>query len=192
MQADFNMARTGSSEAEKALTSWGFTYVAYIDGSIVVREDLNISNKGLRALPDLSCVTVLGDFNCENNALTSLKGAPKSVWHKVNVSRNNLVSLEHAPETGGDFDCRFNRLTSLEGAPARCCGFFCSGNPLASLLHAPKIFSSICSDFGWFPSPDALPLNLCMPAEAFEKAVRGTVVLQKPLNPGPALRFKMK
>ena len=40
-----------------------------------------------------------GDFNCYNNKLTTLEGAPSSV--------------------GGDFSCSFNNnLTSLEGAPS--------------------------------------------------------------------------
>lgn len=51
---------------------------------------------------------VEGDFDCNHNNLTSLKGAPKSV--------------------DGDFDCSFNNLTSLEGAPTKVGGNFSCHN----------------------------------------------------------------
>lgn len=52
---------------------------------------------------------VSGDFDCSDNKLKSLKGAPKIV--------------------GGNFDCSNNRLTSLEEAPRRVKGdFLCHNN----------------------------------------------------------------
>ena len=83
----------------------GKTYNLYdLPKGFVIEGDLDLSNKGLTELPDLSEVVVNGDFSCANNKLTSLKGAPK--------------------EVGGDFSCAHNQLTSLEGAPKEVGGDF--------------------------------------------------------------------
>jgi hypothetical protein len=81
-----------------------------------------------------------GDFDCYNNKLTSLKGAPASVGGHFRCSFNNLTSLEGAPSSvDGYFDCSNNKLTSLEGAPASVGGNFeCSTNKLTSLEDAPS------------------------------------------------------
>jgi len=59
----------------------------------------------------------IGYFNCSNNNLTSLEGAPSSVSGYFDCSHNKLTSLEGAPSSvsgiGGDFDCSRNNLTSL-------------------------------------------------------------------------------
>jgi len=55
-----------------------------------------------------------GSFNCYNNNLTSLVGAPSSVGGYFSCSNNNLTSLEGAPSSiGGMFSCTANKLTSL-------------------------------------------------------------------------------
>ena len=83
--------------------------------------------------------TWLGDFVCDNNKLTTLKGAPVSVGGGFYCSNNQLTSLEGAPTSvGGDFWCYKNKLTSLEGAPASVVGYFdCDYNQLTSLEGAP-------------------------------------------------------
>ena len=85
----------------------------------VIKGDVDLSDMGLTKLPDLSAVTVNGDFDCSCNRLTSLVGAPKSV--------------------GGDFDCYDNQLTTLDGAPQTVGGdFYCSGNYLSDLMGVPQ------------------------------------------------------
>jgi hypothetical protein len=73
-----------------------------------------------------------GSFECSDNQLVSLEGAPTKV--------------------GGDFACYGNRLTSLEGAPTKVGGnFWCSADGLQDVsalkhckiegtlyLHGPK------------------------------------------------------
>ena len=52
---------------------------------------------------------VNGNFNCSNNNLTSLEGAPKEVGGSCYCYENNLTTLEGAPKTvGGNFDCGNN------------------------------------------------------------------------------------
>ena len=108
--------------------------------NFVVKGDLDLSDMELTELPDLSTVTVLGNFNCEHNQLTSLVGAPKSVGGDFVCKFNQLTSLTGAPKSvGGDFYCHCNQLTSLTGAPKSVGGdFWCEHKQLTSLEHAPK------------------------------------------------------
>ena len=135
--------------------------------NFVVKGNLDLSDMGLTELPDLSTVTVLGDFWCHGNQLTGLSGAPKSVGSDFDCSGNQLTSLVGAPQSvgghfvcsgnqltslehalesvGGDFDCNGNQLTSLSGAPKSVDGdFLCGYNQLTSLTGAPK---SVGGDF---------------------------------------------
>ena len=84
--------------------------------------------------------SISGNFDCLNNRLTSLEGAPQSVSGHFDCSDNRLTSLEGAPQSvGGWFDCSDNRLTSLKGAPRKLSdGFACSDNRLTSLEGAPQ------------------------------------------------------
>jgi hypothetical protein len=105
------------------------------------KGDLDLSDINLTKLPDvLKYVDVVGDFACDNNQLTSLVGAPKSVGGSFSCSGNKLTSLEGAPRSvGGDFHCDNNKLTSLIGAPKSVGGFFnCYYNELTSLVGAPE------------------------------------------------------
>ena len=111
-----------------------------IPDDMVFRGSLNLSDMGLTELPDLSAVTVTGDFICRRNGLTSLQGAPRSVGGNFSCGSNGLTSLQGAPQSvGGDFYCGFNQLTSLQGAPQSVGGYFdCSSNQLTSLQGAPQ------------------------------------------------------
>ena len=112
----------------------------HLPQNFVLRDDLDLSNMDLTELPDMSTVTVLGNFNCSNNKLILLKGRPKEVAGNFDCSWNQLTSLDGAPEkVEGNFDCRNNQLTTLVGAPERIGGIFdCSENQLTSLKGAPK------------------------------------------------------
>ena len=87
----------------------------------VIEGDVDLSYKELTELPDLSKVTVKGDFLCHNNKLTTLQGTPQKV--------------------GGEFDCSYNKLTSLTGAPQEVGGhFWCNKNDnLFSLFGLPQM-----------------------------------------------------
>ena len=80
-----------------------------------------------------------GGFDCSNNILTSLKGAPKKVGRDFYCGGNSLTSLKGAPQkVGGWFDCSSNKLTSLAGAPQKVIRFYCRNNKLTSLEGGPK------------------------------------------------------
>ena len=73
----------------------GKVYDLYdLPDGFVIKGDVNLRRKCLTELPDLSKVIVKGDFCCDCNQLTSLKGAPK--------------------EVGGNFGCTLNMLKNLK------------------------------------------------------------------------------
>ena len=66
-----------------------------------------------------------GNFDCSNNFLTSLQGAPQTVEGNFNCYQNKLTTLEGAPLTvKGNFSCFKNKLTTLAGAPLTVKGNF--------------------------------------------------------------------
>ena len=90
-----------------------------------------------------------GDFDCFNNQLTSLEGAPSSVGGFFSCSNNQLTSIEGSPvSVGGNFWCSNNQLTSLEGSPASVGGnFWCSSNKLTSLTGIHTIIKQMDGTF---------------------------------------------
>ena len=77
--------------------------------------NVNLSNRGLTELPDFSKVVVNGNFNCLDNYIENLVGAPQ--------------------KASGDFLCNANRIKSLNGAPKVVGGLFnCAANELKTRL----------------------------------------------------------
>ena len=75
----------------------------------VIDGNLDLSGMDLEELPDLSDVTVTGSFNCANNHLRTLKGAPRHVGWNFDCHGNSLYTLNGAPShVGNNFDCRNN------------------------------------------------------------------------------------
>jgi len=89
------------------------------------------------------------NFDCYNNQLTSLEGAPASIGGYFICSVNHLTSLEGAPASvGGYFSCTNNYLTSLEGAPSSVGDYFnCYNNKLTSLTGIHKILKQMNGTF---------------------------------------------
>ena len=124
--------------------------IFHLPQNFVLRDDLDLSNMDLTELPDMSTVTILGNFYCTHNQLTSLMGAPKQVGGDFYCYHNQLTNLTGAPENvGGDFNCDNNQLTSLTGAPKQVGGsFYCYHNQLTNLTGAPKHVGGVfnCGD----------------------------------------------
>ena len=96
--------------------------------------------KGLTDFKGVKFGVVTGDFNCHDNSLASLVGAPREVGGSFRCHDNDLTSLKGAPQkVGGNFYCGCNNLTSLKGAPQKVGeDFACSNNKLTSLVGAPQ------------------------------------------------------
>ena len=135
-----NMANPDSS-TYISIKQNGKTYNLYdLPDGFMIKGNVDLSNKGLTKLPDLSKVIVEGHFSCSDNQLTSLAGAPLEVGGHFNCRNNQLTSLQGAPQkVGGSFNCRINQLTSLAGSPQKVGGdFICNNNKLTSLTGAPR------------------------------------------------------
>ena len=93
-------------------------YLINNDGSLNVFESVQLFAGNLFYLP-FEFYYVKGNFDCSDNNLTSLKGAPKFVEGGFQCSANNLTSLKGGPiyvNTG--YYCNDNNLTNLEGSPS--------------------------------------------------------------------------
>lgn len=125
--------------AEEFLAALGCAVTRRDDGTLLVTGDINLARRGLSALPDLSMVEVTGNFDCAQNALSSLKGAPYAVQGDVHCNNNKLTTLVGGPRiVGGDYLAFFNTLVTLRGAPASVGkSFSCRSNHLRNLLHGP-------------------------------------------------------
>ena len=114
------------------------------DGSIDVDGDVSLNNYGLFELP-LTFGKVTGFFDCLNNQLTTLKGAPKEVGEHFDANNNYLTNLDHFPKVVGDsVYIANNKLTSLKGLPKEIHGdLYSSNNKLSSLEDGPnKVFGT--------------------------------------------------
>jgi hypothetical protein len=198
---------TQLSEAEKTLRGLEVEYTKQPDGTLVVEGDIDLSDKKLMRLPDLSSVIVKGSFYCNRNKLTSLKGAPKSVGITFHCGANQLTSLEFSPERlDGDFFCYYNRLTSLKYAPVSVAfEVRAVDNPLDSLEHAPRYFQRLTCSFGEFRSWQEIPDHLRLSpqtqarmgeeserARQLELALSDAPVLQREIEVKHPLRLKRR
>ncbi len=101
------------SPGEIALINWGVEFHKLKDGTLLVPGNLNVSNRDMKELPDLSNVVVDGNFSCLHNPLTSLKGAPKGfkslvsdfgVFWEGHIPENLRNPPQHQPKpANGDF-----------------------------------------------------------------------------------------
>ena len=109
-------------------------------GIVDINGNFNCSEQGLTDFKGVRFGKVSGSFDCDDNELTSLLGAPQTVGGYFLCRDNQLTSLVGAPQTvNGDFWCGANQLTSLVGAPQTINGdFSCRDNQLTSLEGAPQ------------------------------------------------------
>ena len=116
-------------------------YTINQDGSIDVDGDVYIGYRKLTTKLPLKFGRVSGDFNCQNNQLTTLEGCPNSVGGYFDCQDNQLTTLEGCPESVGDsFLCQYNNLTSLKGCPSNIEGsFVCHDNELTTLEGGPRV-----------------------------------------------------
>jgi len=126
-------------------TSKGSWRVNPSTGLVDVDGDFYCSISGFQNLMGVRFGRVSGNFDCSNNQLTSLEGAPQEVGKDFGCIFNQLTSLEGAPQkVGRDFYCTHNKLTSLEGAPQEVGeDFKCYDNKLTSLEGIPFVNRNI-------------------------------------------------
>lgn len=131
------------------------------EGLVDVDDSVDLYYQGLSKLP-LKFGKVTGLFNCSENRLTSLEGAPKEVGGYFGCSNNKLTTLEGGPEkVGGSFYCYNNQLITLEGCPKEVVkSFDCSSNKLTSLEGCPKEVKSFDCSYNQLTSLEGGPYKV--------------------------------
>jgi hypothetical protein len=135
-------AYQSESEVAEICEKYGITdWKLNSNGLVDVDGDIDLPKKGLTELP-LKFGEVTGCFDCSNNKLTSLEGAPYSVGGFFDCCDNKLTSLEFAPKSVGDsFWCssngfqvgNYNNIRSFEGLVHISGDFYCKGNPIFNI-----------------------------------------------------------
>jgi hypothetical protein len=108
--------------------------------------------------PQTGLVDVKGNFSCIRQGLTDFKGVKFGVVSgSFDCDNNQLTSLEGAPQkVGNDFSCTGNQLTSLEGAPQKVgVDFFCYHNPVTNEILK-KIFSHMKREKSYVKAVESL------------------------------------
>jgi hypothetical protein len=128
----------------------GHTKIDPQTGVVDVDGDVKLRTK-VKQLP-ATFGQVSGNFDCYNDQLSTLAGAPKDVGGEFSCHSNQLSTLEGAPlSVSGDFWCGNNQLTTLEGAPKEVVGsFYCDNNQLYTLAGAPL---SVGGNFWCYQNP---------------------------------------
>ena len=109
-------------------------------GKVDIEGSFECVGQDLRDFKGISFGSVSRNFDCSENSLQTLEGAPETVGGNFHCYNTSLQTLEGSPETvGGNFYCFNNSLQSLEGAPRTVGGnFYCDDNPLQTLEGAPE------------------------------------------------------
>jgi hypothetical protein len=111
------------------------------DGTVDVDGDVDLSERNLSKLP-LKFGRVTGNFNCQNNKLTTLEGCPR--------------------EVSGDFYCNNNQITIIKGelefvkVPPNI-----ENNPIQEVYQLFSTFKSFQDslDYNYFRSPNQIVKN---------------------------------
>ncbi len=117
-------------------------YTINSDNSVDVDGGVDLWDKKLESIP-LNFNIVNGNFECDDNNLTSLKGCPVRVGNGFYCYHNNLTSLQYSPQymENGYFSCGWNKIESLQYCTELIRGnFSCGYNKLTSLEHHPTVY----------------------------------------------------
>lgn len=143
------------------------------DLTIDVSENVNLSNKELKALPYKFGI-VQGHFICSKNELLSLNNAPDKVTKIFDCSKNKLTSLNNAPKQVGDIYCDNNKITNFQDCEITFeSHFFARDNPLnIENLGIDKISGSIMGLF-------IISYDKNNPIKEFERYIYNTIDNEK-------------
>ena len=145
--------------------------IDYLNSLNVNVKEINLSNKELTVLPDLSRFTNLKkldcSFNkikkinnlpeglenlyCENNQIKELNNFPKGL--KVLVCHNNKIKkLDNLPEGFEGLGCSYNEIQELNNLPNKLGILNCENNQIKELNNIPKSLFVLCCTNNLLPS----------------------------------------
>ena len=91
--------------------------------------ELDLSNKGLNELPDLSKYTNLKKLGCSYNKLFALNNLPPGL-QILCCEDNTIVRLDNLPPGLKELYCNHNKLIALDNLPPGLEILYCDNNPL--------------------------------------------------------------
>lgn len=92
---------------------FGITKYSWVNGLLNVDQDVDLDSIKLLKIP-FNFGEVKGDFNCQNNRLTSLRGCPIKVSGNFDCSQNRLETLRKMPNIIlGDFYFDQNKFKKI-------------------------------------------------------------------------------
>jgi len=138
------------------MTTFIERYLNSLSNDIVI---LDISNKGITSLPDLTRFENLKILYCYGNNLTSLPTLPQNL-EELSCYYNELTSLPTLPQKLKKLSCFNNKLTSLPTLPQKLKDLSCSYNELTSLPTLPQNIEEISCSYNQLTSLPTLPQNL--------------------------------
>ena len=106
--------------------------MAVIDYSSIT--ELNLYNKKLNDLPDLSLYKNLIQLDCRDNNLTYINNLPITL-KKLYCDHNNLTILDNLPYGLEDLGCGNNNIIYLDDLPATLKILYCHVNKLILFLY---------------------------------------------------------
>jgi hypothetical protein len=109
-----------------------FNIQNYLDSLPEDIVKIDINNKNITHLSDLTKFKNLKILNCEYNKLTYLPILPKTL-KELNCSDNELIYLPILPETLEELNCSYNKLTDLPTLPKNINMLNCCHNKLKYL-----------------------------------------------------------
>jgi Leucine-rich repeat (LRR) protein len=131
----------------------------YLDSLSDTILAIDISDRDIKSLPDLTRFKNLRELFCYNNQLTSLPTLPQNLTD-LHCYNNQLTSLSTLPQNLIELHCSNNQLTSLPTLPQNLEKIFCSNNQLTSLPTLPQNLEILLCSNNQLTSLPTLPQNL--------------------------------
>ena len=120
----------------KHITKDNWNEIKDILPQITKIRSLNLSIMGLIEFPKMSHITIMEDFKCWNNKISSFENCP-NIGGDFNCSSNKLKSFKDCPVIGCEFDCSSNQIVSFENCPPINGRFYCHNNLIKSFKDCP-------------------------------------------------------
>jgi hypothetical protein len=105
------------------------TFINSLSNNITILE---LGDKNLTILPNLSRFTKLEELYCNNNKLTELQNLPESL-KLLDCSNNQIYYIDKLPKLLLSFSCNNNKLTKLPNLPESLLYLSCNDNNLYNL-----------------------------------------------------------
>jgi Leucine-rich repeat (LRR) protein len=120
-----------------------FCIETYLNNLPETTVSINVNNKQLNYLPDLTRFTHLEKLYCANNQLTSLPRLNEKL-QRLDCANNQLTFLPRLNENLQTLYCHDNQLVDLPTLNAKLCSFICSYNQLTSLPRLNENLQELC------------------------------------------------